>query len=267
MNLKKIVVAALVAILLITPLAGANVSTIDETQEVGIFEHLDSILPEDAYFYDSDGKKVNIKELVEKAPTIIAPVYFTCPSVCNILQSSLVNLIPQLSLIPNKDYQILSISFDENDTVEIAKNKKKNFMMALNNEFPEDAWRFLTGDRENIKKIMDAIGFKFKRVDKDFLHSVAVVIVSTDGKIVRYIYGTRILPFDITMAITEAEKGKSGLSIKRVISYCFSYDPNGKKYVFNVMKVSGTIIIVGLIGMFLILVFTGKKRKARGKYE
>jgi protein SCO1/2 len=267
MKLREIVTAALVAILLAIPLAGANGGTVDETQEVGIFEHLDSFIPDDTYFYDSDGNKVNIKELVKKAPTIVAPVYFTCPNVCNILQSSLVNLISQLSLTPNKDYQILSISFDENDTVEIAKNKKKNYMMALNNEFPEDAWKFLTGDRENIKKFMDAIGFKFKRVDKDFLHSVAVVIVSTDGKIVRYIYGTRILPFDITMAITEAQKGVSGLSIKRVISYCFSYDPEGKKYVFNVMKVSGTIIIAVLVAMFLILVFTGKKRKARGKYE
>jgi len=75
---------------------------------------------------------------------------------------------------------------------------------------------------------MDAIGFKFRREGNDFIHGVVVVVVSPDGKIIRYIYGTRILPFDITMAITEAQKGLPGLSVKRVLNYCFSYDPSGK---------------------------------------
>jgi len=137
-------------------------------------------------------------------------------------------LSPQLNLIPGKDYQILSVSFDERDTIQVAKEKKANYMMALNNSFPPEYWRFLTGDQNNIKKIMDAIGFKFRREGNDFIHGVVVVVVSPDGKIIRYIYGTRILPFDITMAITEAQKGLPGLSVKRVLNYCFSYDPVGK---------------------------------------
>jgi protein SCO1/2 len=236
-------------------------------QDIGIEEHLGSYLPDNITFYDSNGEKVNIKEIIRKAPTIIAPVYFTCPNVCNILQSTIVNLIPQLNLIPGKDYQILSVSFDERDNIQVAKEKKANYMMALNNSFPPEYWRFLTGDQNNIRKIMDAIGFKFRREGNDFIHGVVVVVVSPDGKIVRYIYGTRILPFDITMAITEAQKGLPGLSVKRVLNYCFSYDPSGKKYVFNIMKVSGTIIIIALVTMFLVLTLKGKRNTRRGKYE
>jgi len=106
------------------------------SQDIGIEEHLGSYLPDNITFYDSNGEKVNIKEIIRKAPTIIAPVYFTCPNVCNILQSTIANLIPQLNLIPGKDYQILSVSFDERDTIQVAKEKKANYMMALNNSFP-----------------------------------------------------------------------------------------------------------------------------------
>lgn len=230
-------------------------------KEVGIFENLGGVIPDDIFFYDENGKKVNIREVLSKAPTIIAPVYFTCPNVCNILQGSLANVLPKISLKPGLDYQVISASFDEYDTPEIAKSKKTNFMAAMDNKFPEDNWKFLTSDKENIKKLMDFIGFKFKRQGKDFIHSVVVVAVSKDGKIVRYVYGTRILPFDITMSLVEAQKGEVGLSVKRVLAYCFSYDPTGKRYVFNIMKISGTLILSGLFIMFLVLVFGGKKNR------
>lgn len=239
----------------------ASSEDVPSEREVGIFENLGGVIPDDIFFYDETGKKVNFREILSKASTIIAPVYFTCPNVCNILQSSLANVLPDISLKPGEDYQVISASFDEYDTPDIAKSKKSNFMAAMDYKFPEDHWKFLTSDKENIKKLMDFIGFKFKRAGKDFIHSVVVVAVSTDGKIVRYVYGTRILPFDLTMSLVEAQKGEVGLSVKRVLSYCFSYDPSGKRYVFNVMKVSGTLILSGLFIMFLVLVFGGKKRR------
>jgi len=235
-------------------------------KSIGVVEHLGDYIPKDVYFYDSNGNKVYIMDLVKNAPTIIAPVYYSCPNVCNILQSILSSTISKISLKPGKDYQILSVSFDENDTPEIAKQKKINYLASLKN-FPDDAWKFLTGNKKNIDKFMNAIGFKFKRQGRDFIHSVAIIILSKNGKIVRYIYGTRILPFDLTMALAEADKEKTGLSVKRFLTYCFSYDPEGKKYVFNIMKVSGTVILIGIALMFLILVLKGNKKNIRGKNE
>jgi len=260
--MKKLICALFIFSLSVSQI----VFSADEHRDVGVVEHLGNYIPDDVYFYDSLGKKVNVKELVKKTPTVIAPVYFTCPNVCNLLQSSLSNIVPEIKLAPGKDYQILSVSFDENDTPDIASRKKDNYMAALEN-FPEDSWKFLTGDKDNIDKFMDSIGFKFRREGKDFIHSVALIILSPDGKIVRYVYGTRILPFDLTMAIVEAQKGEVGFSVKRVLSYCFSYDPNGKKYVFNVMKVSATIILAGVVTLFLVLTLTGKRKSTRGKDE
>jgi len=41
------------------------------------------------------------------------------------------------------------------------------------------------------------------------------------------------------MAITEAAQGKVGSPAGRVLTYCFSYDPLKKSYVFNILKVVG----------------------------
>ena len=125
--------------------------------------------------------------------------------------------------------------------------------------FPQDAWRFLTGDRENIRKLMDAIGFHFKKVGEDFQHPVSLVIVTPDGKITRYLYGTEFLPFDIKIALLEASQGKVGATISKVVRFCFSYDPEGKKLVFNTLKVTGTVTLIFALSFILFLLFKGRK--------
>jgi len=46
-----------------------------------------------------------------------------------------------------------------------------------------------------------------------------------------------------------------------MLKFCFSYDAAGKKYVFNITKVSGSIIILAALGFFVSLVLKTKKNK------
>ena len=226
----------------------------------GIEEKLGQRIPLDASFRNEEGKEVLLKEVMGK-PTIVSLVYLSCPHTCPLLLGGLAEVLGRLELKPLKDYSVLTISFDEEDTPDIARDKKKNYLQAINTPFPESAWRFFTGDRENIKKFTDAVGFNFRREESGFAHPVALIILSPDGRIVRYLYGRTFLPFDLSMAITEADKGKIGLS-RGVLLYCFIYDQPGKRYVFNILKVFGTVMIVSLVSFFLYLTVTG--RRSRG---
>lgn len=85
---------------------------------------------------------------------------------------------------------------------------------------------------------MGEIGSKFKRIGKDFVHPVILVVVSPEGKVTRYFYGTNILPFDVTMALTESDTDAPLFSVQRIVQFCFSYDPKGKKYVFSTMTIA-----------------------------
>jgi protein SCO1/2 len=123
------------------------------------------------------------------------------------------------------------------------------------------AWRFLTGDRQNILKLTDSAGYRFHKVGADFLHPVTFFVVAADGKIVRYLHGTHVLPKDLTLALYEAKSGKVGTTIRKMVQYCFSFDPEQKTYVFNVLRVSATTILATLALFAAFLVFGGKKPK------
>jgi protein SCO1/2 len=126
--------------------------------------------------------------------------------------------------------------------------------------FPGDAWRFLTGDKENIQKLTEAVGFHFKRVGEDFEHPVSLIILSPEGKIIRYMYGADFLPFDLKMALIEASQGRIGPAISKVVRFCFSYDPKGQKLVFNTLKVTGIVTILFALSFILFLLFKGKRQ-------
>lgn len=227
---------------------------------VGVTEHLGGMIPLDTVFTTSDGKILRLGDILNK-PTIIAPVYFSCPNVCNFLQSRLADVVPQMNLAAGKQFQVVSVSFDENDTPKIAAEKKVNYMQAAGGKIPSDGWIFLTGDKKNIDRLMGAFGFRFTRQGKDFVHPVAVITVSHTGKIIRYLYGTDILPFEMSMSVVEAQKEQPGLSVKKLVAYCFSYDPKGKKYVFDIMKVSGIVVLFVILVFASYLFFGGKKKK------
>jgi protein SCO1/2 len=169
------------------------------------------------------------------------------------LLSGLAEVIGKLGLDPAKDYSVLTISFDEKDKPEVASNKKKNYLTLLDKNFPHDSWRFFVGDERNIKRLTESVGFKFKKNGIDFDHPACLVAISPDGRIVRYLYGTTFLPSDVAMAIKEAKEGKTGPTISKVLKFCYSYDPSGRKYVFSITKFAGAVIIAFAVVFFLYL--------------
>ena len=136
-------------------------------------------------------------------------------------------------------------------------------MKAIGKPFPSEAWKFLTGNEANIRKFTDSIGFKFQRDgEHDFSHPVTLVVVAPGGKIVRYLEGVTFLPFEVTMALAEAQQGRVGTT-RRVLMYCFSYDPLKKSYVFNILKVTGTVMVL-FVGSFLFYLLKTTKKYRKG---
>jgi len=246
----------------------AMAPSVAEAAQIGLTERLGEKLPLDLVFRDENGKPVRLGELIT-GPTIILPVYYKCTNVCNFLQGSLAGVLPAVKRKPAEKYRVLSISFDETETPAMASKYKRIYLDAMNAPFPEDGWRFLTGDLDNIHRFTDAIGFRFVRQGEEFIHPVASVVVARDGTIVRYFYGTTFLPKDIALALLEAREGKVGASIRTVVGYCFSFDPKGKTYVFNLMRVSATVVLFCTGAFLLYLILTGRKRRqpSQGKQQ
>ncbi len=229
----------------------------DDKIEVGIIEKLGDFIPTDVFFYDETGDSVALKDLIDK-PTILSFVYFRCPTICPRMLAELSLLLEKIDLTPGTDFNLITISFDPTDAPANAADKKMNFMKSIQRPIPETAWRFLTGDINNIARITEAVGYRFKKDRQDFIHPSGIIALAPDGKIIRYIMGLSYLPFDVKMALIEAAEGRVGPTINKVLLYCFSYDPQGRTYAMNVTKITGTIILF-LVAVFAIFLFIKSK--------
>jgi protein SCO1 len=229
------------------------------SESPGVMEKLGDMTAVDAMVLDEEGKAFRFGDLIA-IPTIILPVYYDCPDACNYIQSNIARILTKVDLVPGKDYQILSLSFDSRETPEIARKAKADFIPAIGAPWPAGAWRFLTGDQKSVESIMKSIGFTYQKVNNQVIHPILMVALAPGGKVVRYLYGNNPLPFDITMAMTEANRGRLGLSVKRALAFCFSYDPKGKRYTINVLRIGGIVVAAFTVAFFLVLTLGGRKK-------
>jgi len=125
-------------------------------------EQLGARIPLDATFRDETGRSVKLRDLVT-GPTIILPVYYSCTNICNFLQSGLAQALPAVKSQPDREYRIISVSIDETEGPELAARYRKTYLSAIPGGFPDNGWRFLTGDRENIRTLTSAAGYQFRR--------------------------------------------------------------------------------------------------------
>jgi protein SCO1/2 len=224
---------------------------------VGIEEHLGSFVPLDARFTLEDGSPVNLSELVKK-PTILALVYFRCPNACDFLLTGMAGVIKLLPALPGTDYQVITMTIDESETLVDARKAKRIALESIEAPFPPEAWRFLTGSQH---RVADAVGFHFVKSGDDFDHPLGLVILSPKGKIVRYMTGTDFLPVDLKMSIMEASTGTVGPTIAKVLRFCFSYNPQSRRFVFNTLKVTAIVTLLLASGLVLFLVLSGRRRR------
>lgn len=232
----------------------------DNQIEVGIDEKLGDYLPVEAQFLTSEGDTVKLKEIITK-PTLLAFVYYECHGICNPLLTELAWVVNKVDLVPQEDFQVISLSFDPEETIETAKRWKQNYFAGMKNPFPDSAWYFLVGDSANIKKVTEAVGFYYKENEGEYLHPGAVVTISPKGLISRYLFGITFNPFDVKMALLDAEAGKTNPTIAKVLQFCFSYDPEGRNYTLNITRIMGSIILLS-VGIFLSVLIFKKKKKS-----
>lgn len=234
----------------------------EANEKVGVEEKLGQYIPKNTKFVNSDGEEVNLLEQLDGKPAVISMVYFKCPGICSPLLEGFAEVIESTDMIPGKDYNAFSISFDHKEDSEVASKWKKNYLAGLKRNIDPNGWKFMTGDSVQIEKLTEALGFNFsKESETDYLHSAVLIVLAPDGKITRYHNGTEFLPFNFKMSIIEASKGLAQPTINNLLEMCFKYDPAGRSYVLNLLPIVGGTVTLTLIIFISYLVFFSKKEK------
>ena len=229
--------------------------------EVGITEHLDKYVPNDIMLTNQDGKSVNLKQLINK-PTVLCFVYYRCPGICSPLMNGLAEVISKTDLTLGKDFQAITISFDSRETFDVAQKKKVNYIKRIKGQ-DGNAWTFMTGDSLNIVKATKALGFGYKFINNQFLHEAALIMISPEGKITRYLKGIDFQPFEFKLAVVEASQGKSAPTFIKVLQYCYSYDRKTEHYSLDVTRITATLTLIFAVSLLIYLLIRGRRKKSK----
>ncbi|MEQ9310807.1 MAG: SCO family protein [Balneolaceae bacterium] len=246
--------------------AQLNDSQPEALQGVGIDEHLGDFIPVNARFATSNGDSVTIGSLFQEGkPIILNPLYFECPMLCGLVLDGVLDVADELAWTPGEEYQIISFSIDPKEDHVLAREYKAKYTSKLKKNFAQEGWHFLTGNKSEIDKVIDAVGFKYTEVEGtgEFAHSAAIIMLSPDGKITRYLYGIQYNEFDVRNALYESADGKIGSTAEKILMYCYQYDPDSNSYVpiaVNFMKIGGLATLI-ILGIFLGLLWLREQGK------
>jgi protein SCO1 len=240
--------------------AFSQTSLYDQQMKVGFDEKQGQYAALDTKLVNESGDTVLLRDVIKK-PTILNLVYFRCPGTCSPLMWGISKFIDQVDLQLGTDYQIVTISFDYTESIDLGIMKKANYINTMKKKEAAKYWQFFVSDSSNIAKLAQSVGFKYTYVNNQFIHPTGLIALSSDGKITRYLRGIEFLPFDVKITMVEAANGKIGPSINRLLAICYSYDDKGNQFVFNVTRVSGIVIFFIVFLIFIYLAFSRIKIK------
>ena len=233
---------------------------------VGIDQKLDAQLPLDLMFKDETGAQVRLADYFGKRPVVLALVYYSCPMLCNQVLNGLTGSMDTLAFDIGKEFEVVTVSFDPRETAELAREKKKTYIKWYKRPGASDGWHFLTGDKHEIDKLTEAVGFRYRYdpATNQFAHGSGIMIATPQGKLARYFYGIEYAPRDLKLGLIDASESKIGSPVDKLLLLCYHYDPAAGKYgpiVMNMIRLGGGATVIG----FVLLTLWMRRRTAMHK--
>ena len=222
--------------------------------DVGFDQHLGDAVPLDAVFRDESGRSVKLGDYFGRRPVVLSLAYYECPMLCTVTLNGLASALDVLSFEPGRDFEIVNVSFEPKETPALAAAKKAAYLHRYKRPGAAGAWHFHTGDAAQIRRLTDAVGFKYAwdEQTKQYAHASGIMVLTADGRLARYLYGVEYAPKDLRFAIVEASQGRILSPVDRLLLYCYHYDPTLGRYgksVMAMLRVAAVLTLGGLGAM------------------
>lgn len=263
----------LLAGLLVTPgrapRAQGNRARVQKMVEgVTLKDHLGDTIPVDLPFVDHRGKAVNLKDWFDgRTPVLLTLNYYRCATLCTVQLTEVVNGLKGLDWTIGGKFRMVTVSIDPREDAELGRLKRQSYLKHYGRG--EVPWSFLTGKPDAIRRLADAVGFKYTYDAKtdQYIHVPAIFLLTGKGRLTRFLHGLRYPTRSLRFALIEASEGRIGTVTDRVFMSCFHFNPEDGTYsaqAFGIMRLAGILIalILGLTLTFLYLMdrFVWRKR-------
>jgi protein SCO1/2 len=246
--------------------AQLNLGVPHELQGVDVEEKPNAQVPLDAPFVAEDGSPIRLRDLMRPdRPVILQLGYNRCPMLCNLVLNGAVNGLKGVDWNAGDQFDLVSISVAPTETPELAKVKKDGYVLEYGRDGATRGFRFLTGPAASSHAVADAVGFRFREQENgEIAHAAVLFVLTPEGRVSRYLYGTKFDPKDLRLALLEASEGKIGTTLDRFILWCHVYDPDARGYVLfavRLMQLGGLVTLV-VLGAGLFWLFRSGPRPA-----
>jgi protein SCO1/2 len=224
-------------------------------KDVGIDQKIGARLPLDARFKNEDGDVVRLGDYFGDKPVLLVPAYYECPMLCTLVLNGVTSALRALS-------------FDPRETPALARAKRETYLGEYRRPGAERGWHFLTGDEADIRRVTDAIGFRYHwdEASKQFAHASGIVVLTPRGRVSHYFYGVDFSPRDTRLALVEASDEQIGSVVDALLLFCFHYDPATGRYskiALGAMRVGGVLTVAALVGFVVVMLRRERSQRMR----
>ena len=226
---------------------------------VGIDQKLGTSVPVNLKFRNESGTDVILAQYLDKHPVILVPAYYECPMLCTQILNGLLSGLRPVSLNAGQDFAVVTFSIDPHEHSELATAKKVNYVDGYGREGGENGWHFLTGDQTSIDALTRAIGYRYiyDPETDEYVHASGIVILTSNGKIARYLFGVEFAPRDLQLGLLEAAQDQISSPIDAILLYCFQYNPLTGKYtlaIYRLVRIAGVITVICILAFIFFMV-------------
>ncbi|MCK9283071.1 MAG: SCO family protein [Rhodocyclaceae bacterium] len=225
----------------------ASVMQIDEPRFLGSPVRGDTVLT------DEQGREFQLSQMLGK-PVILLLSYYGCDGTCPTMGGELARVLSKVERFQlGRDYRVLTVSFDPRDTAQTAAT-----FLGKTGAVPgamRDGWRHVVLKSRSPDEFAGSLGFRYFWSDAAaaFMHPNVLIFLTPQGRVARYIYGTRMDAQTVQLALVDADWeriAESTAVFDMLTGACFSYNYAEGRYQLNYSLLAGIGSL--LLGLTLI---------------
>ena len=243
------------------PLAGAHAAPVvpaprEIVESVGFDQRLGEQVPLDAAFRDDQGHPVRLRGYLDGSrPAILVLGYQECPMLCSVVLTGLTECLNDLRATTGRDFDLIDLSINPREGPAQSAAQKRLYFKRYLRAGADVGWHFLTGEEPEIRRVAEAVGFRY-RLDPatgQYAHASGLVVLTPDGRVAKYLLGVQYPGEELQSALVTARAGRVGSPIERLLLLCFHYNPISGRYgplIFLTMRVAGSLTLL-VLALFL----------------
>ena len=251
---------------------------------VAVEEHLGAHVPADARFRTADGKDVTLGEvLTGELPTILTFNYSDCPMLCSLQLNGLSSALPKVAEPADhagkatarrvgSQFRIVTIDLEPSEPLDKLRHMRDKYIDRLPEAQRASArtgWTFLAaatpGDAAAIRRVAEAVGFKYTylRERAEYAHPAALMFLSSQGVVTRYVYGIEFETAIMRESIFKAGTSEASTAVG-FMNRCYHFDPDANNHAragMLALRVGAAGFLVLLLSGFGLVHFLKKQRR------